>query len=138
MEGLEVHSNGSLLKVAVEGCFVTGGGGDGNANLVGLCDLGGCGGGDGTAARIGVSTYSLVVRSESGLGTVSVTGGGCRSGASGAIRGVGALMMGARGRCARGRDVWPPCCAMWPKKLAAYPGSTLVRHRRQLAFDMHE
>lgn len=108
MEGLAVHSGGSLLKDAVAGCFVTGGGGNGNANLAGLCNLGGCGGGLGTAARIGVSTYSLVERSVSGLGAASVTGGGGRSGAKGAVRGIGALMMGARGRCARGRDVRPP------------------------------
>lgn len=106
MDGLAVHSGGSLLKEAVAGCFVTGGGG-GNANLAGLC-LGGCGGGLGTAARIGVSTYSLVARSESGLGADSVTGGGGRRGAKGAVRGIGALMMGARGRCARGKDVRPP------------------------------
>lgn len=108
IEGLDVHSKESLLNVAVAGCLVTGSVGGGKTNLAGLCNLDGWGGGLGTTARIGVSTYSLVARSLSGLGAASVTGGGGRKGAKGAISGVGALMMGARGRCARGGDVRPP------------------------------
>lgn len=87
---------------------------------------------------MGVSTYTLSLRSVSGRGASSdtcgppaaaatrpdsgvgalVTGvvvvgtnvvaGGLRRGASGAVSGAGALMMGARGRCARGKDVGPP------------------------------
>lgn len=60
-----------------------------------------------------------------------MTGGGGRKGAKGAVSGGGTLIMGARGRCARGGDVGPPWFAMWPGSLAAEPGSTLVRHRRQ-------
>lgn len=116
MEGRVGHSNGgegngSLLNVAIAGCFVTGavddggGGGGGTGRRTGLCALDGwIGGGLGGVVLNGVSTYSLLLRSASGLGVASETGGGGRKGANGAVTGAGTLMIGARGRCVRGRD----------------------------------
>lgn len=132
MDRLAVHSGGSFRNETVVGCLVTGGGGGGIANLGGLC-TGGCTGSVSTWPLLtkGFSTYSFVARSDSGLGAASVTGGGGRKGAKGAVSGAGTLIMGARGRCARGGDVGPPWFAMWAS-LTAEPGSTLVRHRRQL------
>lgn len=109
--GLVGHSNGGvgkgcLLNVTIAGCFVTvGGGGGGTARRIGLCARDGCGGGGlGGTVLNGVSTYSLLLRSASGRGVASETGGGGRKGAKGAVTGAGTLMIGARGRCVRGRD----------------------------------
>lgn len=112
IDSLVVHSGipgGSLPREAVVGCFVTGGGGGRSASRVGRWALGGwAGGGLGGAPLNGVSTYSLAERSQWGLGVARDTGGGGRSGARGAVMGAGALIIGARGRCARGRDWGPP------------------------------
>lgn len=97
-----------------------GGGGIGVVVVAAATIAAGC-----VVALNGVSTYSLAARSFSGLGAPSVTCdegegaaveivvvavdvGGCggggggggfgRSGAKGAVRGTGTLMMGARGR----------------------------------------
>lgn len=96
-----------MLNDVVAGCLVTGRG-DGSTVKVAGRPLGGCGGGLGGDALNGASTYSFVFRSASGLGAANETGGGGRNGAKGAVRGGGALMMGARGLCTRGKDVGPP------------------------------
>lgn len=113
MVDLVAHSDesGSLLNVAVaDGCLVTVAiAVAGSGSRVGRCcgvlggTSGGGGRGDGGAVvaaavdRKGASTYSLVARSLSGLGTVRVTGGAGRKGASGTVRG-GTFIIGARGR----------------------------------------
>lgn len=107
------------------GCLVmgVGTGGTGKGSRAGRVALGGWGGGgDGGVALNGVSTYSFVCRSFSGRGVAKETGGGGRSGGRGAVMGTGTLIIGARGRCARGTVVGPPLLAMRP--LTAEPGTT--------------